>query len=88
MLVERLLNFLEEANYYAGVNWLAGEPDPIIMRAMGKVKFIQKWWHNTQPGLSPSQLQPFSPKFDFPNGSVLGDDFWDELMRDCEPLQF
>ncbi|KAJ5097014.1 hypothetical protein N7456_007735 [Penicillium angulare] len=87
-LIEALIQLLGKSINYAGLHWLSGQRDPVIARALSKVKFVQTWWQNTRPGLSPSQIQPFSPDLGFSRGSVIGDDFWDELMRDCEPLQF
>ncbi|KAJ5291799.1 hypothetical protein N7478_001050 [Penicillium angulare] len=87
-MIEALIQFLEKCMNYAALHWLSGQQDPVITRALSKVKFIQTWWQNTRPGLSPSQMQPFSPSLSFSKGSVLGDDFWDELMRNCEPLEF
>ncbi|KAJ6013419.1 hypothetical protein N7540_008010 [Penicillium herquei] len=86
--IEKIIQFLKDTNDYAASGWLSGHDDPIVSRSLEKIKFIQKWWQNTGPGRSPAGLQGLSPNFDLFKDSVLGDDFWDELMRDCEPLQF
>ncbi|KAJ5717361.1 hypothetical protein N7488_003007 [Penicillium malachiteum] len=86
--IEKLIQLLKNTNEYAASGWLSGQDDFVICRSLEKSNIIQKWWQNTRPGLSPSVLHALSPNFDIFKDSSLGDDFWDELMRDCEPLQF
>lgn len=88
-VTDGLMQKMEMSIQLGATHWTAGKPDPVCTRIMEKIRFIKNWWLTYRPGANVDGMQPISPGIDFSNaGAVLGDDFWEELMRDCEPLQF
>ncbi|KAJ5577993.1 uncharacterized protein N7459_006957 [Penicillium hispanicum] len=89
--IDAIIKQLEMRQEFASAHWLGEQPDLVISRIKDKVQFIKTWWQSYQARSNADQSRSQEippPTMDFGPGAVLGDDFWDELMKDCEPLQF
>ncbi|KAJ5180594.1 zn 2cys6 transcription factor [Penicillium capsulatum] len=88
-VLDALIAKTMSASDYGAARWLSGAQDEVCRRILEKLRFIKSWWQASRPGANLAELKPISPYLDpAASGTFLGDDFWEDLMRDCEPLQF
>ncbi|KAJ5091777.1 hypothetical protein NUU61_006647 [Penicillium alfredii] len=88
-VVDAILAKMESATRYAKSRWLIENYDELCERVTERVKFIKLSVLQSQRSAKPDSDNPDEQLYNnFAPPTVLADDFWEGLMKDCEPLQF
>lgn len=96
-ILSRITEKLEKANTLAKAGWLAGNSDGLIGNVLDKIARIRRWFEDyvaserAVPG--PIMNEGAERVVGGDQGNVqetawIDDIFWEELMAECQPLQF
>jgi hypothetical protein len=96
-ILSRITEKLEKANALAKADWLTGESDGLIGNVLEKIDRIRRWFEEyvaserAVPGPITNQggeRAAGRDQGDVQAAAWIDDIFWEELIAECQPLQF